>query len=98
MLYRHLKTLTVQPESFDEVLAVFLRKYVKPQSMASAKHKFQKIVFNPANQMLVDSLAELEKLAEDAFGTAAHAIIRQFIYAKTPPHLKKINKSDAFGE
>ena len=76
-------------ENFEEILAVFRRKYVKPQSMATAKHKFQKLVFNPANQKLVDFLDELQKLAKDAFGIAAHAIIEQFIYAKMPPHLKK---------
>ena len=72
-----------------ENLGEIRRKYVKPQSMATAKHKFQKIVFNPANQKLVDFLDELQKLAKDAFGIAAHAIIEQFIYAKMPPHLKK---------
>ena len=40
-------------ENLQENLAVFRRKYVKPQSMASAKHKFQKLVFHPANQKLV---------------------------------------------
>ena len=57
--------------------------------MATAKHKFQKFVFNQANQKLVDFLDELQKLAKDAFGIAAHAIIEQFINAKMPPHLKK---------
>ena len=57
--------------------------------MATAKHKFQKLVFNPTNQKLVDFLDELQKLAKDAFEIAAHAIIDQFIYAKMPPHLKK---------
>ena len=76
-------------ENLGEILAVFRRKYVKPQSMATAKHKFQKLVFNPANQKLVDFLDELQKLAKDAFGIAAHAIIEQFIYAKMPPDLKK---------
>ena len=76
-------------ENLGELLAVFRRKYVKPQSMATAKHKFQKLVFNPANQKLVDFLDELQKLAKDAFGNAAHAIMEQFIYAKVPPHLKK---------
>ena len=76
-------------ENLAEILAVFRRKYVKPQSMATAKHKFQKLVFNPAHQKLVDFLDELQKLAKDAFGIAAHAIIEQFIYAKMPPHLKK---------
>ena len=77
-------------ENLGEILAVFRRKYLKPQSMATAKHKFQKFVFNPANQKLVDFLDELQELATDAFGIAAHAIIEQFIYAKMPPHLKKL--------
>ena len=77
------------PENLAEILAVFRRKYVKPQSMATAKHKFQKLVFNPANQKLVEFLDGLQKLAKDAFGIAAHAIIEQFIYAKMPPDLKK---------
>ena len=76
-------------DNLGEILAVCRWKYVKPQSTATAKHKFQTIFFNPANQKLVDFLDELEKLAKDAFGTAAHAIIGQFIYATMPPHLKK---------
>ena len=76
-------------ESLTEILTVFRRKYVKPQSMATAKHKFQQLVFNPANQKLIDFLDELQKLAKDAFGVEAQAIIEQFIYAKMPPHLKK---------
>ena len=76
-------------DNLVEILAVFRRKYVKPQSMATAKHKFQRLVFNPANQKLIDFLDELQKLAKDAFGVAAQAIIEQFIYAKMPPHLKK---------
>ena len=76
-------------ENLGEILAVFRRKYVKPQSMATAKHKFRKLVFNPANHKLVEFLDELQKLAKDAFGVAAHATIEQFIYAKMPPHLQK---------
>ena len=37
-------------ENLGENLAVFRRKYIKLQSMATAKHIFQNIVFNPANQ------------------------------------------------
>ena len=76
-------------ENLGEILAVFRRRYEKPQSMATARHKFQKLVFNPANQKLVDFLDELQKLAKDAFGIAAHAMIEQFIYAKMPPYLEK---------
>ena len=62
---------------------------MKPQSIATAKHKFQQLVFIPVNQKLIDFLAELQNLAKDAFGVAAQAIIDQFIYAEMPPHLKK---------
>ena len=57
--------------------------------MATAKHEFQLIVFNPANQKLIDFLNEFQKLPKAAFGVAAQAILDQFIYAKMPPHLKK---------
>ena len=76
-------------EKLREILTVFRRTYVKPQSMATAKQKFQRLVFNPANQKLIDFLDELQKLAGDAVGVAAQAIIEQFIHAKMPPHLKK---------
>ena len=77
-------------ENLGEILTVFRRKYVKPQSMATAKHKFQQLVFNPANQKLIDFLNELQNLAKYAFGVAAQVIIDQFIYAKMPPHMKKL--------
>ena len=76
-------------ENLGEILAVFRRKFVKPHTTATAKHKFQKLVFNPANQNLVDFFDELQRLAKHAFGIPANAIIEQFIYAKMPPHLKK---------
>ena len=80
---------TPNRENLREILTVFRRKYVKPQSMATAKHKFQRLVFNPANQKLIHFLDDLQKLAKDALGVAAQAIIEQFIYAKMSPHLKK---------
>ena len=81
-------------ENPEEILAVCRRKYVKPQPMATAKHKFQKLVFNSANLKLVDFPDELQELAKDAFRIAAHAIIEQFIYARLPPHLtNSINRA-----
>ena len=75
-------------ENLGESLAVFRRKDIKSQSMASAKHMFQKFFFNPANQKLVGFPEELQKRAKDAFVRAAHAVIEQIKYAKMPPHLK----------
>ena len=57
--------------------------------MATAKQIFQRLAFIQANQKLVDSLDELQKVAKYAFGIAAQAIIEKIIYAKMPPHLKK---------
>ena len=72
-------------ESLTEILTVFRRKYVKSQSMATARHNFQQLVFNPANQKLIDFLDQLQNLAKGAFGVDPQAIIEQFIYAKRPP-------------
>ena len=71
------------PEKLGEILAVFCRKNVKPQSMPTEKHKFQKLVFNPANQKFVDFLDELQKLAKDS------CPCQHFNCAKMPLHLKK---------
>ena len=71
---------------------------MKPQAMAAAKPKFQRLVFNSANQKIIDCPDELQKLAKNAFVVAAQAIIEQFIYAKMPPLPEEINQPDAFGE
>ena len=76
-------------QNLTEILKVYRKKFVKPQSMATAKHKFQLLVFEPANQKLIDFLDELQRLAKDAFGVATPAIIEQFINAKLPPNLMK---------
>ena len=55
--------------------------------MGKAKHIFQRLGFNPTNQKLFDFLDDLQKLAKNAFGAAAQAIIELFIYAQMPPHL-----------
>ena len=57
--------------------------------METVKQNLQKFVFIPANQKSVYFLDELQKLAKNAFGLAAHAIIEQILHAKMPPHLKK---------
>ena len=57
--------------------------------MATA-NTFQRLVSNPANQKFINFLEELHKLAKDAFGVAAQAIIEHFILVKMPPHLKKL--------
>ena len=84
-------------ESLGEILTVFPRKYSKPQSMANTKHKYQRLVFNLANQKLIDFLDKIKKLTKHAFGVAAQAIIDQFIHAKMTRH-QEIKKLGRFGE
>ena len=86
MRYKTFKNITsLNREILREIPTMFCRKYVKPQSMARAKHKFQQLVFNPANQKLFDFLDELQQLAKHAFGVTAQEVIEQFIFAKRPP-------------
>ena len=78
--------------TLEDILVVFRRKYVKLESGASAKHRFNRLMFQPENQKLPDFLEDLQESAEKAFGEAAPQMIESLIYAKMPPHLKKINQ------
>ena len=75
--------------TLEDILKVFRRKYVKPESSASAKHQFNRLFFDPEKQNLPDFLEELQESAEKAFGDNAHQMIENLLYAKMPPHLKK---------
>ena len=75
--------------TLDDVLIVFRRKYVKPESQATAKHKWHKLTFDPNTKSLSDFLEELNECAEKAFGDNAQHMIDSLLYAKPPPHLKR---------
>ena len=76
-------------QTLEDILAVFRRKYVKPESQATAKHKWHKLVFDPNTMILPDFLEELNRGAEKAFGEHAQAVIDSLLYAKLPPKLKR---------
>ena len=76
-------------KTLDDVLIVFRRKYVKPESQATAKHKWHRLTFDPNTKSLPDFLEELNECAERAFGGNAQHIIDSLLYAKLPPHLKR---------
>ena len=85
-------------ENLTEILTVFRRKYVKPQSMVTAKHKFQQLVFNPANQKLIDFFGRTPEIGKRCFRSccpSSHWAIHIFQYASTP---EEINKPGPFGE
>ena len=84
--------------TLEDILRVFRRKYVEPESSASAKHRFNRFSFDPENQKLPDFLEELQESAEKAFGDNAHHMIENLLYAKMPLHLKKsINQASRMG-
>ena len=75
-------------KTLDDVLMVFRRKYVKPESQATAKHNWHKLTFDPNTKSLPDFLEELNECAERAFGDNAQHMIDSLLYAKLPHHLK----------
>ena len=75
-------------KTLNDVLVVFRRNYVKPESQATAKHKWHKLTFDPNTKSLSDFLEELNESAERAFGDNAQHMIDSLLYAKLPPHLK----------
>ena len=50
---------------------------------------FRRLAFDPENQKLPDFLEELQESAEKAFGENAYQLIKNLLYAKKPPYLKK---------
>ena len=62
---------------------------MKLESSASAKHRFNRLSFDPENKKLPDFLEDLQESAENAFGDNTHQIIESWLNAKMPPHIKK---------
>ena len=85
-------------DNLTEILTVFRRKYVKPQSIATAKHKFQQLVFNPANQKLIDFFGRTPEIGKKCFRSwcpSNHWAIHIRQDASTPA---EINKLGSLGE
>ena len=80
---------TKNKKTLDDVLIVFRRKYVKPESQVTAKHKWHKLTFDPNTKSLPDFVEELNECAEKAFGDNAQHMIDNLPYAKLPPNLKR---------
>ena len=80
---------TANRQTLEDILAVFRRKYVKPESQATTKHKWHRLVFDPNTTKLPDFFEELNQGAEKAFGENAQALINSLLYANLPPRLKR---------
>ena len=75
-------------KNLEDVLIVFWRKYVKPESRETAKQKWHKLTFDPHTKSLSDFLEESNEYAERAIGDNAQQVNDNFQNAKMPPHLK----------
>ena len=80
---------TANRQTLEDILAVFRRRYVKPESLATVKHKWRKLVFDPNTMKLPDLLEELKQRAEKAFVENAQAMIDILLFANLPPKLKR---------
>ena len=80
---------SINRQTLEDVLVIFRRTYVKPESQATAKHKWHRLTFDPNTMKLPDFLEELNQGAEKAFGENAKSMIDSLLYAKLPPKLKR---------
>ena len=80
---------SINRQTLEDVLVILRRKYVKPESQATAKHKWHRLTFDPSTMKLPDFLEELNQGAEKAFGENAKSMIDSLLYAKLPPKLKR---------
>ena len=53
----------INKKTLDDVLIVFPRQFVKPESQATAKHKWHKLTCDPKTKSLSDFLGELNECA-----------------------------------
>ena len=66
---------TINSQTLEDVLVIFRQKYVKPESQATAKHKWHRLSFDPNTMKLPDFPEELNQGAEKAFGENAKSMI-----------------------
>ena len=76
-------------QTLEDVQVIFRRRYVKPESQATAKHKWRRLTFDPATRKLPDFLEELNQGAEKVFGENPKSMIDSMLHAKLPPKLKR---------
>ena len=73
----------------DDVLNNFRGKNVKPESKATAKHKWHKLTSDPNKKSLSNFPEEIHEDQERAFGDNARHMIDSLRYAKLPAHSKR---------
>ena len=76
--------------NITDIIAGFRRRYVKTQSVATARCKWENLTFDPANQTFQDFLEIYQKLAQESYADDAPRFIETSFYAKMPAHLKRV--------
>ena len=66
---------SINRQILEDVLVIFRRSNVKPESQATAKHKWHRLIFDPNTMKLPDFLEELNQGAGKAFGENAKSMI-----------------------
>ena len=78
---------SINRKTLEDVLVIFRRKYVKPESQATAKHKWHRLTFDPSTMKLPDFLEELNQVPKKLLVKMPKAWL--IVYAKLPPKLKR---------
>ena len=87
---------TSNKRTLEDVLILFRQKYVRPQSQATAKHKWRKLTFDPNRKSLSDFLEELNKYDERAFGALAQQMMPAI--CQITSRSQKVNQPCLFNE
>ena len=85
------RNMTEATKSYlNDIIAGFHRRYVKAQSVATARCKWENLNFDPTSQTFQDFLEMYQKLAQEAYAEDAPKFIETSFYAKMPAHLKRV--------
>ena len=76
--------------SLGDIVSTFRRRYVRPQSVATPRCKWEQLHFDPSRQKFQDFLEQYQKLAQEDYGDDAPKFIELSFYAKIPTHLKRV--------
>ena len=76
--------------SLEDIISTFRRRYVCPQSVATARCKCEQLHFDSSGQKFQDFLEQYQMLAQEAHGDDTPKFIETSFYAKMPPHLKRV--------
>ena len=88
-LQTYRKMTDTNRSSLEDVIATFRRRYVRPQSIETARCKWEHLYFDPSWQTFQDFLEQYQKQAQEAYGKDAPKLIETSFYAKMPTHLKR---------